>query len=289
MPFIIRNAFVFEGRGHGWKETWFSKQDTGTLDDPIVYMRGTMAPKRAKLLGAEYTLKAVECSVELDDNVPARPVIGDSAISYVDIAGFFNEGGADPALAILMKCQNSTRVKRRNTYLRGFWDSVEIDGGKYVPTNPTNPWITFMNDFTSGLLGMGSSGSRGAGWLTRTRNLGVPISSVTQNAGNNIDIVFATAVTWPQGVGQINRLSINTARQSTKLKGTWSVVPTDATHATTVDKIAIFPTTTVGWKGFTGSFAFQVITFYDDQKVTKRAPGRPLLEFRGRQAAGALG
>lgn len=289
MPFVIRNSFVFEGRGHGWKETWFSQQATNSLDDAETYMRDVMAAKRAKLLGAEYTLKAVETSIELDDSTPAKPVIGDSAISYVDRDGFVNEGGADPALALLMKCQSATRVKRRNTYMRGFWDSVEIDGGKYVPTNPVNPWQTFLNDFVAGLAGMGSSGLRGAGWLTNNRNAGVPITSAVQTIDNNIVITFASAVTWPQGIGFANRLTINTARQTSKLTGTWTVVPTDATHCTTVDKIAIFPTTTVGWKGFTASKTFQVITFYDDQKITKRAPGRPLLEFRGRQAAGALG
>jgi hypothetical protein len=281
MPVIIRNSYVFEGRGKGWRETWFTNPTNPSLDAALTLWL-TTTTKRAALLGTDYNLKAAECSVELD--ATNQPVLGDSAVKYLGITTPTNEGGADVDLSLLMRISTADRTRHRNVFMGGIWDDIEADGGRYEPNNPVDPWVTLLNTFKTAMIGIG------AGWIGTTKGPKVGINSAIQNANDHVDIVFAAP--GPFGAGPYpprTKVRINTAKVKSRLSGETIVSVTSATTCTTIDKMAIFAGPTVGWYGFVHTLGFVQGVTYDDLKIARRKRGRPLLVTPGRAAAAALG
>ena len=281
MPFTIRNTMNFDMNGRGWKETWFSQQATGDLTPALNYLINTLTYKRKDILGAQAEVTSVEASIEIDD--AGKPFLGDSALKDVGVPGSVGNDADSPDVAVLLRCSNSTRQLRRNVFVRGIWDSIDLYGGKFVPAGGGAPWQTNWNAWIAALQGMGGVGTLGAGWLHSSpivittlvpptyKN---PIVSAVSDADGFITITFQGDMVWPMGIGQRNRVRINTARVKSQLAGQLLVVPTSSKIAVTAAPIGIVEKTTTGWYGFTSSFAFQPITFYDPERITNRKVGK---------------
>jgi hypothetical protein len=274
---VIRASYVLECAGHGARETWFFQQSSDNLDTAIQTWETTLDARRL-LVGAQGQVKAIELSIETGTD--GNPFLGDSVISYQYLNGYTQEDMADPELALLFKNQTATRQRRRNSYLRLIWDSIEIQGGKYiVPQGST--WQTKLQNWKAKMLAIP------VGYLQGTRGAQVPLVSYTQEAGGQVSITFGGNIFAALPIGSKQRIRIYSARQSSQLAGQQIVIINSATTCTTVDKIAVLDFTGVGWTGSVYTYAFQQTPFMDDQKIVRRKIGRPLLVSAGRARARA--
>lgn len=280
MPNTIKASYVFSGPDHGWRETWYFQQTDTALSTAYNTFNSTV-PSRRLLLGAQASIKAIEVSVELD--AAGQPVLNDSLPGYIYQQGFQSEDCADLDLAVLTLCASTGWNRRRFIYLRGFWDSIEVQGGKYVPP-PGSTWTAKYNSWVAAMNAIF------VGWLTSTKSAPFPITGYTQQANGQVRITFAGPGPWAAGVPALPvQIRINTARQPSKLSGLKVVQPLTATTCDTIDKIAVFPFTGVGWRAFVYTKAFVASPNITPQRIAKRGVGRPLLVSRGRAGAAPLG
>jgi len=273
VPAVIRASYIIDCPGHGARETWFFTQTSNDLTQAINTWAATTESRRL-LLGAEAQLKALELSIETDTN--GTPVLGDSVIQYVYLQGFQSEPLADPQLALLFKNQTADRTKRRNSYLRCIWDSIEVNGGKYiVPQGST--WQTKLNNWKAKMLAIP------IGYLQGTRGPRVGLTGYTTPADGHSVLTFASGIFTSLPVGTKTSIRISTARQPSQLTGKQVVQVLSSTTCQLVNATALLPFTGVGWTGSLYAYQFIVTPFMDDQKVVERHIGRPLLESPGRR------
>jgi hypothetical protein len=281
MPFTIRSTMNCKTNSYGFKETWFSQYNSNDLSAPFNYLYTVLAPKKNQIMGDQSSIVSCEVSVELDNGTPPQPVLGDSMLKDGPAGSALQADSADPDVALLLRCSNSTRQRRRNVFVRGIWDSIEIQGGRFSPGSATGAWQTYWNAYIAALQGMGDVGIQGAGWLRTDKNIITaintyknPVVSAIQDANGFVDITFMNNMTWPNGLNQRNKVRINTARVKSSLSGSLIVVPSSATLCKTAFPVAIFTQPTTAWYGYTVSVSFQTITFYDPERITVRRAGK---------------
>lgn len=278
---IVKANYVFSGPDHGWRESWFFLSPFSAGLNAAYNAFVATVPTRRLLLGAQASIKAVECSFETDD--ANQPVLNDSILNYIYQNGFQSEDCADLDLAVVTNCSNAVRTRSRNIFLRGFWDSIEVQGGKYVPP-PGSTWSAKYGSWVDAMKALA------VGWVRGTKSAAFPINGYTQLADGQVAITFAAPgpfVGVP--VGTKRQVRFNTAGQKSTLSGLQIVSVQSATLAWTIDKIAVFPFTGVGWNAFTYTKAFELSPNIDPRRIGRRAVGRPLLVSVGRAKRAARG
>lgn len=279
MP-TIKASYVMSGPYHGWRETWYFQQTSQNLTDAFPTWVTTLESRR-QLLGAQCQIKAVECSIVLDD--AGNPVIDVSAPDYVFKNGYTQEDSADLDVALIINASILSRNKSRNVFMRGIWDSIETMGGVYSAP-PTGLWATKFASWVATMKAIG------VGYIATTKAGPFAITGYTQLVDEQVQLTFAAPGPWAAGVPQAPvQIRINTARQSSKLAGLKVVQPLSATTAVTIDKIAVYPFTGVGWRAFTYTRGFVLTPNIDARRIGRRAVGRPLLVTAGRAKASPLG
>lgn len=278
---VIKANYVFSGPDHGWRETWFFQQAMSAGLVAAITTFQTTAASRRLLLGAQASIKAVECSVELDD--AGQPVLNDSILNYIYQNGFSTEDCADLDLAVVTNASSALRDKSRNIFLRGFWDSIEVQGGKYVPP-PGSTWATKYGSWVAAMQAIQ------VGYLRGVKSAAFPITGYTQTVDGHVNIVFAGPGPWAAGLPVTPvQIRINTGGQTSTLSGIQIVQPLTATTCVTVDKIAVFPFTGTAWRAFTYTKSFVLTPNIDPRRIGRRAAGRPLLVSVGRARRAARG
>lgn len=271
---VVKFNYIFSGPEHGWRETWYVKVTSPNLDTAMTGFETTLAARRV-LLGAECSIKATEASVEFDDE--GVPVLNDSYIKNQNAQGYQSEASADLDIDLVTTCYTVTRQRRRYCHMRGIWDSIEVQGGKFlVPQGST--WTTKFNSWRDAMIGLG------AGWVTSIKSVPFNISTVTQLAGGQVRIVFAAPGPWEVKIPtRPVQIRINTNRQPSALSGKQVVVVEDATTCVVQPRMAILPVAPIGWRAYTYTFDFSQIKFMDQYRIGRRATGRPLLVGPGRR------
>jgi hypothetical protein len=278
---VYKCNYVFSGPDHGWRETWFIQQSFSSGLQAALALFATTVGSRRLLLGAQASIKAIEASCEQDD--VGNPVLNDSILQYVYQNGYSSEDCADLDLTVVTNCSTTLRNHSRNVYLRGFWDSIEVQGGKYVPP-PGSTWTAKYNSWVAAMAAIG------VGYLNGIKSVGFPITTYTQLVDGQVGLTFAAPGPWAAGVpSKPVQIRINTSRQKSVLSGIQIVQPLTATTANTVDKIAVFPFTGVGWRAFTYTKQFLITPNIDPRRIGRRAVGRPLLVTAGRARRAARG
>ena len=88
--------------------------------------------------------------MSLETGADGKPVLGDSKLRELIYSGNTQEPAAEADLGLLLRFQGPQGLSHRNVFMRGIWDSVESNGGGYLPN--TQGWSSAMNQYCAALV-----------------------------------------------------------------------------------------------------------------------------------------
>lgn len=281
MP-LLKITNFFEGRSHGWTESYFAGFATNDLGSAYVNIALPIANDRAQLLGDPCYIKAIRVSVERNDD--GTTVLRDSYLQYVKILPAFGSAevtrklAADSDVALQVIWQNATNQLRKFIFLRGIWDDVETAGGEYVPVGS---WNGRLNNWRATLF------AKSVGWDSKPQFAKTIITNYATDAGNHITLTLAGAIFGNPPVGlpyPYTQVRISKLNNKSVLNGLLTVLPLSPNTCITVAPIAAGPFISPGTLT-TYSHLFIPAANIRAQKIVTRKAGAPLLESRGRVRA----
>ena len=270
MARIVKSTLIFEGPGHGWTESYFQNRNDNSLLAAIANLK-ILAEFRAPCLGNGFYVKGGRCAFVTD--VAGNRVRGESDIFYQRFNGYAQEDGADADLAVLTVWKGTDATKRKNQYLRGIWDTVSADEGRY---NATPEWKLRFNALVAKYLEFQY------GWYSRAQGaVSYAVTNYTILPGTYPEITVA-GNPWaapefniPQ---QVVFRGINT---KSALNGTQVVIPTAAGTCRLSKPLALGEFVAAGTMRKL-TYSFQQCGGIRGERIVSRKVGAPLLESRGR-------
>lgn len=275
----LKATLFFEGRGRGWTESYWRPGAPGD-HDAQVDITMALAAHRAQLLGRECWIKAYRISTE-----GTGP---DALLKYVELRhkGKKTTGpdgiaalapqAAQPDVGLLVRCSNIGRTKHKYIFLRGIWDVVENEHGKYTPTPEWNPLFQKYAEH----LEANEWGWYGVGSKIKSR-----LVSATRDAKDQVTFVFVDDMVAADQVGKRTRVRISGVNNGKSELNRTHVVEVLDRKTLKTEYTTSCPTHVVGGFGATQVMQFIDIKHVDDQKIVTRECGAPLLESPGRQKA----
>jgi len=276
-PPVLKFTTVFElDIGYGWTEIHYkqSASENPNLSTALDNFVTNVCNPRAGLLGESAHIEGVRVSYPRADALASLP-------RKLQIAGSLNQPTSNASTSLAVGFVDGSNTKTKTVHLRGFWDSVESNGG-YQPTLGVT-WQDRLDIWKAALIG------GPYGWLSKTPALsssGPVLSYATANTG---------IVTFTLGGAGINPAFVGTRQQirfskfhasKSPLNRSLLCVVIDVNHVATVQPIGCDPTTSTGHfnhraTAFVGYSAFTGIS------VGERRMGRPSGRYPGRLPAKA--
>lgn len=254
----------------GWTESHYLSQGEVDLATALAKLH-VLAGKRAKLLGAQGVIPAIHVSVvggkrqyEVD-SFPNDPYTGNESFDC-----------ASPQIAILCSKANSAAGRNANMYLRGFFDDIEVQGGKLITTETNAGAVSAFQSAWTAYQSYLINDSPGFGFLSKAntstegRILGVDSTATLQvgfvvQAGTFLDAEKNTKV-------QVRLSGLNGCAN---LNGPMVVYVGDpVTTATSLKQIAIQPWGGAG-KVIVRRVGFLRYTSIGRERTVRKATGRP--------------
>lgn len=270
MP-IFKSTMFFEGRAHGWSETWWQNETETDYNRPMDNLKA-LAKKRAKLMGDECIITGLRVSREDE--------LGESFLEYVTYKGVLQQPTAAHDLAVLLSVRDGTNKRKKHTFLRGFWDAVEVKNGRYLKNFPD--WKDAMADFRNELTGEGKGGIWGW-WGVNVKHKRF-LATFTVDADDRITFGYDANYFAPALIGKFLELSVKGINGKSSMNRKYIVQVLGETAAITKDAYATVSRRFGGESTYVTKDYVQ-IKGASDQKITRRAVGSPLLESRGRARA----
>lgn len=294
VPAIVKVTFIFGSNQAGWSESYYFPvtvttpniiPDLGAVVNSTPFQNFLFS--RVAMLANPAFMKALRVSTESDNT--GAPVLGDSYLQYVNLQGTLGGAGAesDPDLALLVLMADSPRRYRKFTFLRGFPDTLETNGGQ-ITNNPM--FQTAFSNFGFKLTALG------AGWMRSAKN-GLPWFLSNYAVDATTSVVTLNFTLNPFTLLQVGsrfkgRFSGVNAPAKSKLNGAQIYVPESLNSARLFKPLALGAWTNTG-----GALQMYTPTFQPcgvnslgtpnvtAQKISRRKVGAPLLEARGRVRA----
>ncbi len=265
MAYVFKCTMFFDGRTHGWSESWWLNQASLDYDGAMSNLM-SLAKVRSKLLGKECSIKGLRVSMQ--------DVRGDSYLEYVTYKGNYQEPAAEPDAAILFSVRDETRKRFKHTFLRGFWDSVETNNGEYLKNVPA--WKALMDDYKAFFEGQFVQW----GWWGVDVPLVAAVVGYTSDLNNRLTFNFGAPIFPAATFGTHQRVRLTGVNGRSNLNGVHVVVPLNAQTA-----ITYLPISSVPYQ-FGGKATFSTYKFFDanhagDQRITTRKVGAFFLESVG--------
>lgn len=284
MANIFKVTYIFRGRRTGWTESYWLNGANRDHSKQVDAVR-LLARARADCLATPCLIEAFRIS--LDDESP------DALLEYEDfkprviklpqLADIKFDDAAEPDVALLVRCSDATRGKRKFVFMRGIPDGIESVHGTY---KHDKFWDAVFGQFASALSG------NVWGWMgvdTAHKVAKVPVVNVEEAAGGTTTFTFKTDL-FPIGLDPNKPVKIRVSGVNVKspANGVHVVYPVDRRTALTVKALA------PGKYHFGGIASYTPLTFIQianvqDQKIVERHAGAPLLPSRGRKPARARG
>jgi len=267
---VAKVTFSFAQLGYGWTENYFLDNPSSTLDAEFTKAEA-LASKRIALSGDQTKIPYIKISRE--DTKRDVKVFG------YEYSGDPNKNSDAPQVALLVKRYAESPVTNSTLYMRGIWDEMVTLGGDVDRTNAV--WLAKYGAYINLLFG-----SAGWGFVAKDPVLSgfSKITAVVANANGTITVTLADAALLAFAAGTNIKAFVAGVQGAAAVNGqnVFSVV--DASHATTVKRIPMFPYQTGG------KFTFTQPKFYrfasaSIPRVVERKVGRPLYLSRGRRAA----
>jgi hypothetical protein len=280
MPARWKYTLIFEGRGHGWSETFYVENDTD--DFPTVYAAlANIAPKRAPLLGAECRIKGDRLAEVISTTGVVQKRV--SQVRRLNLAGTQAHSADQTNTSLLATWITGDQKSKRLAFMGGVWDDVLPAPDVF---SPSGAWTTFWNQWVAACQ------TAKLGWLTSGRTTPATITGYTFDATTGLTtyVLKAPGLVWPNGDDRPNKVAVEFPLARSPLDGVQIVVPADATHATTAKPRPAQPFTI---SGIMVLFAptFKTIGVGSGQQLpgtitaqigVSRKRGLPLLSSRGR-------
>lgn len=273
MP-VKKVTFVFDGRQCGWTESYYL--ESGEDHKKVMELAKDIATPRARLLGAEASIKAIRISTEGVDN--------DGMLEYTpDLRGNLQKPCAQRDVCLMVRCENAGHNAWRNMFMRGIWDEVEDEQGRYIGRK-NKAWREAFDSYQLLVC------DRGWGWMHASRgHLGKVKSlakgeSVPEAAGEDTLVytlhnpAFAAGDVTDRKQIQVRVTGINGKSTANGLKVVQIIAP---------DKFETVKPLAAGkyrHGGFVVGYTYTLadIATMHDAKVVSRETGAPLLESAGR-------
>lgn len=274
MPSNIKVTWFFEANVRGWTESLYLLTENNDLAF-AVGLGERLAEDRVSLLGAQGRIKAIRASN--DD------VLNDSFLKYVDLVSDANQDCADLDIALLARCTNFGNTAFKNTFLRGFWDSIEVEGGLF--RGPQKAAFQKLFNVWARRLKTGN-------WQWKRQSVSNAVKH--QITGYVVDVNKQVRITVrepfapPDVIGSTRMARISGVNGHSVLNGSHLVELVDANTALTKLPIAVFPYVYGGVLKLTGK-TFVPIEDAAAQKIVPRKSGAPLLATVGRRPARGRG
>lgn len=271
----MKITFFFAARERGWTESYF-RITTDTDLNAVVTQAELVAELRAQMLGKEARIFAIRASNE--------DVKNDSYLRYKD----FKNTDANPRdcadldIAILARLANFGFTRFKNVFLRGFWDSLEVNAGQFIGpgkaafTDAFNNWIDRLK---RDLYAWKSQPATGAN---------ADIQTYTTPADGLAEITTKTDLVPPAVVGAKNLARISGVNGKSALNGQQLVEVTAVNKVKLVKPLALLPYVFGGRIKLSNKTIIPIETA-QAQKIVPRKSGAPLLATRGRRPARARG
>lgn len=274
----LKITLFFEGRGRGWTESYWRP---GAGGDHEAQEEATMSltTARAQLLGRECWIKAYRISTE-----GTGP---DALLKYVDIRHKakantpLGEAGlaptaAQPDVGLLVRCSNIGRTKHKFIFLRGIWDLVENEHGKYTPTVE---WKAAFAKYANILH------DSDFGWFGVQSKIKSRLLSAVRDPQDRVTFTFADDMVALDQVGKRARVRISGVNNGTSSLNRTHVVEVVSRKVLKTEYTTAVGENVVGGFGATQVLDYIDIKHVDDQKIITREAGAPLLESVGRRKA----
>jgi hypothetical protein len=277
---IHKCTLFFEATTWGWSESYWYNSGTGTHVSTMGELK-KLATARAQLLGNGAFVKARRVSTEgvgpdaylVYDNI--TPTFKTDA----DGKGVVEELDHEDA-AVLVRCNNADFRVHKHIFLRGIWDSIDINHGKYAPNASWNArMLRFLNALSAGQWGW---------WGVTNRLPKVPMTTYAPIASGQVRITFQEAVFPANTIDKKVKVRISGVNGKSVLNGEQLVVPESMTSCVTLKPLGVTPYRFGGYGSY-AEYGFIGISSAEDQKIVERKAGAPLLQSRGRQRARARG
>jgi hypothetical protein len=278
----LKTTFEFAGPQKGWTETYYS-QPTG--DQTILTALANaeqVALSRRLLLGDGLKIKAIRVQQVQDAAGNKIRFVGDTKRYDQGLPGAAQPAAA-PDLCVLCDAFKSDFSKHKEIFLRGIWDAVSTNYGTYTPGNAPG-WQNNFDSWAAKIVQFGY------GWLSATpQPVQFTITNYVQDTDGFVDLTFSGAIfAAPFGrKGTIRVVGLPSVGGRSVLNGPLLVRTIDASHAITVNRIAVTPYAGTGTAYTYGDPLFIQIGGISAETIRTRETGAPLLESPGRQSARA--
>lgn len=265
---IIKGTMFFTANNRGWTESWWTNRVTGNLLDAFNLLR-TVCRARANLLGRGAELTAARVSNE--------QVLNDSYVEYLNASNADEtpQDLADLDIGILTTAADVANTHRKHTFLRGFYDSIEVDGGKFIGKGSA----AFTRQFQAYVdaLKIGQWGWPGVGLKFPS-----PLTGYSLDADQRITFVATNPIFGIIPFGQPTKVRVGFVTGSQRVNGEHLVIPLTINTCRTVYPLAVSP----GGSGGRITAATQIFYQMDTLRAERIAPrksGAPLLQPAGRR------
>lgn len=281
MPTRWKYTLIFEGRGHGWTETFYF--ENGSDDFNAARTQVTNIPdKRAPLLGKE-------CFIKGDRLARVINAAGVKEKRRVDVKRMFLVGNQSQSadqtnMSLLTRWTTGDLAFNRLVFMGGVYDACLPAPDVFTPAGN---WTTNFNAWVAACQ------QANLGWLTSGRTVPATIDGYTfdPDTGHTTYSLLAPGLVWPNGLGKPNKVGVEFPLSKSPLDGTQIVVPLSATSAVTAKPRPAKPFTIQGlmvlfeptFKTVGTAGGGQALGTIKEQVGASRKRGRPLLESRGRQ------
>jgi len=278
MASLFKVTLVFEAASRGWTESYIYSS-SGDAHGPVEGPTVRLCKARALLLGDGGFIKAYRISKEgTGPDALLRYKRFESPAFDVPLANGQLRAGprAQPNVALLVKCADSTESKRKNIFLRGIPDHIEVEGGQFVDNIA---YKNFFAAFRRELI------NEPWGWLGVTTKFG-PVDLLNYESTVNGIITFTLqANLFEAGTfGKRIIARFKGVNGKSQLNGPQIVKPTDAQSGKLVLPLSLLAYKNGGQVSYS-NYAHQKIETVEILKVVTRKAGAPLLESRGRARA----
>jgi len=280
------NHFVatmfFTGEGVGWSESHSLELEQAFIDhDAAMVQLRDLANRRALLLGRQCYISGLRVS--------ARGVTGDSVPEEVNLRAsklakdFGLQGGlvpdcTQPDVALLVRFGAFLPGRQKNLYMRGIWDQIEEEGGKYTSNIFFDALIkNYLEPLTDAASPWGWWGRQGERAEFRVMGYSsTPEATVTVNLGED---AFTE-----QEIGKRHVVRFSGVNVKSPLNGQQVVVPTGPRTIELAKPLGLAAFHTKGrmYRNTNGHISYRRFTI---RKIVTRETGAPFFRSAGRQPA----
>lgn len=273
---VLKFVTIFElDLGYGWSEIHYKQasSDNPNLSVALDNFVSGVATPRAGLLGESSKILGVRVSYPRQGAIASLP-------RALQLAGSLNQPSSNAATSLAIGFTDGSFTKSKIVHLRGFWDSVEANGGYQPELGVT--WQSRLDAWKAALFS-------GYGWLSKSPGLSAagPVTGYVQATTGIVTFTLGGAGLDPSLVGTRQQVRFSKFHASkSPLNRSLLVTVATATSLVTVQPIGCDPTTSTGHYNFRAT-SFVGYNAVSGITVGERRMGRPLGRYPGRLPAKA--